>query len=325
MTRGLSLLLLLLSAVAVHAGASCPRSCATLQRNCLAFARAALAQARPACTGDAARACRQTARHAFKDDAAACRHAAAACRPCCRLGGVNECARQRGVPLAEGPQQVGDPVHGRELLLAGDYMTCGIPYKVWQVAPGLIADGFGSPATAPRIADRPGRNADLPYFLNEFTTPEGADVVSGNCLMCHGGTFDGQLVVGLGNATADFTAGAGGGATSVPVDDALLDALGLDDAERGQLRKIAARGAVLGARTHMRTIGMNPAEMFAVILMVHHDRDTLAWSDTEVTPLTVVDGDGRPIADPRVTSDPPPWWRVHKKHEIGRASCRERV
>src|SRR5439155_17081238 len=56
--------------------------------------------------------------------------------------------------------------------------------------------------------------------------------------------------------------------------------------------------------------------MLAVILMVHHDRDTLAWSDVPVTPLVIKDHDGRPIENPLVTSDPPPWWRVHKKNAL---------
>jgi mono/diheme cytochrome c family protein len=134
--------------------------------------------------------------------------------------------------------------------------------------------------------------------------------------MCHGGVIDGQLVIGLGNATADFTEGAGGGATSVPLTDALLDVLGLDDAERAQLEKIGARGRALGPLTHMRTVGMNPAELFAVILMVHHDRDTLTWSDTPYTPLVARDENGNMIDYPQLTSDPPPWWRAHKKNAL---------
>ena len=142
--------------------------------------------------------------------------------------------------------------------------------------PDIISGGFGGAGTAPRIPDRPGKNADMPYFLNVFTAPEnGAEVVNANCLMCHGGMVDGQLIIGLGNATADFTRGAGGGITDVPLTDDLLDLLGLDEAERSQLKKIGGRGAALGPLTKMRTIGMNPAELFAVILMVHHDRDTL--------------------------------------------------
>jgi hypothetical protein len=101
----------------------------------------------------------------------------------------------------------------------------------------------------------------------------------------------------------------------VPLTDDLLDLLGLDDLERAHLRD-RSRGGVLGPRSKMRTIGMNPAEIFAVVLMVHHDRDTLAWSDTEVTPYNVRDAAGAPIADPRMTSDPPPWWRAHKKNAL---------
>lgn len=305
--------LLTASAARAAAPASCRKGCATLQTNCMGFARGELAATRDAC-GD--RACRRRAARAFRDEKKACGKARAACRPCCKDGGVNECARRAGAVLEAEPQVGGDPVRGRELLLGGDYMTCGIPYKVWSLGKDLISGGFGGPANAPRIPDRPGRNADMPYFLNVFTAPDGAEVVNANCLMCHGGTIDGQLVVGLGNATADFTAGAGGGATGIPVTDTLLDALGLDPIERGQLRKIAARGGVLGPLTHMRTVGMNPAELFAVILMVHHDRDTLAWSDTPLAPLEPLDETGTPIADPRLTSDPPPWWRAHKKHGL---------
>jgi cytochrome c5 len=211
----------------------------------------------------------------------------------------------------------GDAALGRDLLLGGDFMTCGIPYKVYRTVPDIISGGFGGAGTAPRIPDRPGKNADMPYFMNVFTAPEnGAEVVNANCLMCHGGMADGKLTIGLGNATADLTRGAGGGVTGVALTDDLLDLLGLDEAERSQLKKIGGRGAALNPLTRMRTIGMSPAELFAVILMVHHDRETLAWSDTPLTPLIAYDGMGGTIDDPRLTSDPPPWWRVHKKNAL---------
>jgi mono/diheme cytochrome c family protein len=299
---------------APSAAKACRKSCRTLQQNCVVAARAARTAARPVCAGD--RACRQDAAKAFERTVGECRTARTACAPCCDLGGVNECARRTAVPLAAEPQVGGDPVRGRELLLGGDYMTCGVPYKVYQSVPGVIAGGYGGGADAPKIPDRPGKNAAMPYYLNVFTAPDGAEVVNGNCLMCHGGLFDGQLHVGLGNATADFTAGAGGAATGIPVTDALIDALGLDPIERAQLEKIASRGRALGPLTKMRTVGQNPAELFAVILMVHHDRETLAWSDVPLAPLTPRDEHGQPIADPRLTSDPPPWWRAHKKHAL---------
>ena len=226
-----------------------------------------------------------------------------------------------GAELPTAPQSSGDPVRGREILLGGDFMTCGIPFKLWNnpLFKDFIASGFGGSEDAPRIADRPGKNADMPYFLNVFTSPEnGAEVINANCLVCHGGQFNGQLYVGLGNGALDFTEGAGGGNGNIPITDQLLNLFGLDEAEKAQLRKTFQRAAVLGPLTNMRTVGMNPAEMFAVILMVHHDRETLEWSDEEVTPLTVYDHDGSVMNndDVRITSDPPPWWRAHKKNAL---------
>jgi hypothetical protein len=175
---------LLLLAAADLAGAAssavkaCRKSCGTLRENCLVAAKAARSAARPACAGD--RACKRDAAKRYKRSLGECRTARSACLPCCKLGGPNECARRTGVALAAEPQVGGDPIRGRELLLGGDYMTCGVPYKVYQSVPGVIAGGYGGGADAPRIADRPGKNAAMPYYLNVFTSPEGAEVVNGN-------------------------------------------------------------------------------------------------------------------------------------------------
>ncbi|MCW5891207.1 MAG: hypothetical protein KIT14_11735 [bacterium] len=311
---GFVMLAALVAWPAAAAAKPCVKACTTLERNCAGFARTAFKSARAAC---ADRDCRKTAKRTHRTATAECRAARKACRPCCKIGSPNACAQKTGVRLAAEPQETGDPALGRDLLLGGDYMTCGIPYKVWELTPEIIAGSYGNAADAPRIPGRPGDNAALPYFLNVFEAPDsGARVVAANCLMCHGSEFDGTFHLGLGNATADFTAGAGGAATGIDLTDAFMDLLGLDDAERAQLQKIAGRGAALSGLTRMRTVGMNPAELFAVILMVHHDRDTLAWSDEPLAPLTPRDHQGQPLADPRLTSDPPPWWRVHKKNAL---------
>src|SRR5919201_2224026 len=224
MLMALFVMLPVLGHAAPSAKKVCARSCRTLQTNCLGFARAELTAAQAACAGD--KACRRTARQAFKTDSGECRDARKACKPCCKLGGVNECARGQAVAIPAETQEPGDPVRGRDILLNGDYMTCGVPFKVVSQFPDFVAAGYGGTASAPRIPDRTRRNAQLPFFLNAFVASHGAEVVNGNCLMCHGGIFDGQLVIGLGNATADFTIGAGGGAGGVPITDALLDFLG---------------------------------------------------------------------------------------------------
>ncbi len=221
-----------------------------------------------------------------------------------------------GVHLPAEPQEAGDPENGRRLLLNGDFMTCGIPWSLYSnpVWGPVVSGGFGA-TTVDRIPGREGKNADMPYSLNVFTAPDGAEVVNANCLMCHGGKFDGQVVVGLGNATADFTGRLGGNSTG-PLDPGILDLLGLTPAEEANLNKMLGRAATLAPATVMRSVGNNPAELYAVILMVHHDRDTLAWSDEPVTQIHPVDVDGSPITDYTLTSDPPPWWRAHKKNAL---------
>ena len=118
-----------------------------------------------------------------------------ACRACCAGNGPNDCAWRHGAVLPEEPadsSEGGSIEAGRRELLEGDYMTCGIPYKLWQVDSfrDFVAGGFGGDATAPRIEDRAAPNGELPYFLNAFTSPDGVQVVNGNCLMCHGGTHE---------------------------------------------------------------------------------------------------------------------------------------
>jgi mono/diheme cytochrome c family protein len=297
---------------------ACMQGCRVLQAGCVEDVQEAYATAKAACEeAGGGRECARDAKQTRKTADRACRkYTKKTCKPCCQTGSINECRRAEGALLPAEPQAGGDPVRGRQLLLEGDYMTCGVPAKLWDAGfASFITGGFGGDPDAPRIEGRSGRNADLPYFATAFTAANGAEVINGNCLMCHGGVFDGQLVIGLGNAVADFTGGAGGG-TPGGLPDEVLEQLGLDDAEKAQFNLIAQRAAVLAGRTRMRTIGQNPAELLAVILMVHHDRDTLAWSDEEVTPFVIRDRNGDPIADPRLTSDPPPWWRAHKKNAL---------
>src|SRR5262245_46433130 len=104
---------------------TCRKSCATLQANCLDVARGVLSSARAACAGE--RTCRRAALRAFRGERVTCRKARTRCRPCCALGGVNECARRAGAVLPAEPQSGGGPGHGRELLLGGGHMTGRVP------------------------------------------------------------------------------------------------------------------------------------------------------------------------------------------------------
>lgn len=248
----------------------------------------------------------------------------ASCLVACSGGGGNsdlssaEQFAETGAVLEATPQLQGDPVRGRQLLLGGAYMECGIPYRVMQL-PGLteiLAAQWGNPDILDPMPGREGNGSELPYWMNTFINSDGAEVVNANCLLCHGGKFDGEFIMGLPNANADFTGGVGGAAAgSIPTE--LFDLLGFSAAEQASIDKLVERAAIVGETTRMRTVGHNPAEQLAIKLMVHHDRDTLAWSDEPYTEFVHKNHDGTArTEDNVVTSDPGPWWRVKKKNAL---------
>jgi mono/diheme cytochrome c family protein len=222
-----------------------------------------------------------------------------------------------GEQLPASPQSVGDPVRGRELLLEGEYLSCGIPLKLYQdpTFGPVIRTALGVSADSKSLGERVAEDADLPYFISAFKTAEGVDVVSTNCLSCHGGVIDGEVVIGLGNAAVDYTQGIGAqGGQAVP--DSVLEAAGLSVAEIAAFKKIASRSAVVGPFATMRTVGNNPAEQMTAVLLAHHDQKTLAWSETPLVEIAPRHPDGTPMTDVILTSDAPPWWRVHKKNAL---------
>jgi len=223
------------------------------------------------------------------------------------------------IHLPPEPFEEGDAEKGWHALTHEGFMSCGLPWALWDhdLAGFLAKDMLVGSNEVVTLPDRSGNNADLPHILTAFTTSDGVDVVNLNCLQCHAGFFNGEMVLGLGNATADFTGPSDDTDTSsFDFDEDLLLNFGLNPGEVAEFQKIAARFAVLAPDIRMRTIGHNPAEILAVRLMLHHDVNTLAWSDEPLTDPTVYAVDGGVIDDPLVTSDPPPWWRSSKKNAL---------
>jgi hypothetical protein len=196
-------------------------------------------------------------------------------------------------PIAASPQAQGDPKAGYDALTNAAYITCGLPYSVYQQSAPK------TPASE-RLPGRSGHNADLPYRFNTYTTPAGVELVVGNCLTCHAGYFNGQLIVGLGNEAIDFTEDR----------SAAIESTGIyvqDGPEAVEWRKWADRMQSISPYIITDTLGANPAINLTWVLLAHHDPKTLAWSKT---PL---------IAPPSRTVLPvstPPWWRMRKKHAM---------
>jgi mono/diheme cytochrome c family protein len=232
------------------------------------------------------------------------------------IGGSSAAPWEHGAVLPAPPQGTGDPERGRHELLNGNFMSCGIPYKLWEnpLAAPLVQQTLGAD-DALTIPGRTGKNATMPYNVNVFVTSDGAEVMNLNCLHCHGGSFNGELVVGLGDPTRDFTDGMGGSLDPDSM-EALLPLLGFTPAEQHNTEKMLQTIRALEGRTQMHTVGNNPADSLAAVLIEHRHPETLAWSEEPLLEVTFYGDDGQPLADARFTSDPPPWWRSRKKHAL---------
>lgn len=196
-------------------------------------------------------------------------------------------------PLPVATQRDGDPALGYEILLNRGYVSCGVPSEAYAAS---------GPRRGPEpgLAGRLGRNAELPYDLNATVNADGVELVVSNCLACHGGRFDGELVIGLGNAFADFTVD--------PV--RAIEGVGLlveDGAPAEAWRRWADRIAAIAPYMVTDTVGVNPAPNLTMALMAHRDPRTLRWHDEpRLEP---------PAREPLPTAVPP-WWRMQKKHAM---------
>lgn len=200
-----------------------------------------------------------------------------------------------GWPIPATAQVPGDPEAGEWALLHEGYVTCGIPYELF----GLAAPLLGSMASEEPWPGRTGKSAEVPYNWTVHVAASGAEIVSLNCLECHAGRFNGELVMGLGRADADFTANMGEALAGLPIVDFGIPGM-------TELAEMIERYQVVGDHMVMYTVGTNPADKLAVVLGAHRDAETLAWHDepSYVVPEIVV-----PV-------DTPPWWRTAKKNGL---------
>lgn len=197
-----------------------------------------------------------------------------------------------GTPIAPTEPPAGNPDAGLTALLEDDYVDCGIPYDLFMLGKGLL----GTYADAEAWDWRPGKNANVPYNWNVITSDGGTDLAVMNCLTCHAGKIDGELVIGLGRTDVDYTGDFSGSLGAIPELPDITDA-------GKELNKFRSRYEAVGPYIQMYTVGTNPALMVAVLLAAHYNPYTLAWSDEPLVEVNV----------PMIPADTPPWWRVAKK------------
>lgn len=213
--------------------------------------------------------------------------------PACRDGAEPQVPKATVGPVPATAQRDGDPALGYAVIVGNEYMSCGLPYAAWRRVSPPAADAITLPG-------RDGANARLPYSLSVHRNDQGIEIISANCFACHAATFAGELVIGLGNESLDFTA------DPMPAIDAVGSYVGAG-AETEAWRKWAERIGAIAPYMVTDTIGVNPAPNLTLALIAHRDPATLAWSPT-------------PLLEPPPRSplpvSVPPWWRMAKKHAL---------
>lgn len=204
------------------------------------------------------------------------------------------------IPASE--QRVGNATVGYEYLVSGEYMSSGVPYDVFVA---------GNGENNQNLLNRNGDNAIIPHDYTAASASNGVRIVSPNCMSCHSGFLDNELMVGLGNHSGDFTINRANEIELVSTGVSLLYGQNSDEWEAfDQFRKgILA----IGPTTTTQVVGANPADRITQVLASHRDKNTLEWSDS---PYVALDEDIIP-------TDVPAWWLLKKKnamfyHGLGR-------
>jgi hypothetical protein len=211
----------------------------------------------------------------------------------------------RPTPIPFTAQRPGNPADGYRALTSREWVGCGVPALYYDLLKAALPDRW-----LPKIATLPGRASGqegLPYFLNRFTTKGGVEVLAPNCLICHAGRINGDLVVGLGNSDGRYQPFG-------PEISKLTRWVQWGSwlyfwspSRRAEMAKVGDRMAAVAPYMTVPVVGSNPANNLAWALVRHHDPQTLAWSDQANLPPPPVD------APP---ADVPPWWRMRKKNAM---------
>jgi len=201
---------------------------------------------------------------------------------------------QKWKHIPPSPQRNGDPQAGYEYMVYGDYLDSGIPYDAYMNIAGTSSN---------RLA-RTGDNAALDFTHNAVTAPNGVRVVTTNCLNCHSQMLNGELVVGLGNATSDYTVDQ---TTNLALVDFTLKGMYGENSKEWDAYKNYSRGLnAISSEIVTEVRGVNPADKLAVTLSSYLNKHDLTW----------LGGGQLPIPDEVVPSDVPAWWLLRKKNAM---------
>ena len=198
------------------------------------------------------------------------------------------------VYLEPSNQRPGDPAKGYNYLIYGDYVSSGVPLKIYRQGTRNSRFDLG----------RKGVSQGIPFNFNVVTTADSAQFVVPNCLTCHAEMLDGQLVIGLGNNTADHTEYNASQFRAATL--AIAMKYGKRSPEWKGFQTLSRSHESIGRLILTQTRGVNPADKIFASLAAHRRASDLTWLDDKQfdVPTDVV------------PTDVPAWWLMKKKNAL---------
>ena len=197
------------------------------------------------------------------------------------------------VPIPPSKQRTGNPDSGYHYIITGDYVNSGIPFNFYSL-------GFKKEKI--NILNREGENAQVRYDFNVVKARNGENVVVPNCLQCHADFFDGNLIIGLGNSTGDFTKTKNLKAYG----KMLRTYLKLSPKKYEAAKEALTVARTIGDDFYTEVTGVNPADRLTALLVAHRDPVSFAWNEK-------ASGD---LPKQVIPSDVPAWWLLKKKNAM---------
>jgi mono/diheme cytochrome c family protein len=205
-------------------------------------------------------------------------------------------------PLPEGTsyipssaQRSGDAGAGRTYLIQGDYISSGIPHDIYKMA---------YPSNNANVLNRTGDNATIDPGFTAVNAPNGVRVVAPNCMQCHASSINGNFIVGLGNAGANFTSDQ---SSLIPfVDGMVTFTYGANSPEWDAYEPFRKAILAIGPEVVTEVRGVNTADNLAAVLAAHRNPETLEWIDNPTMAMP----------DAIIPTDVPPWWNMKKKNAM---------
>ncbi|MBS1654828.1 MAG: c-type cytochrome [Bacteroidetes bacterium] len=198
-------------------------------------------------------------------------------------------------PIPASKQRSGNAEAGYNYITTGDYVKSGVPLNMYNLALGKNKDN---------LLHRDSLNAGVRYDFNVVNADNGEKIVVPNCLQCHAEVFNGQLMIGLGNSTGDFTKDQK--LNSKTLEKVVLTYLKLNKKKYEAAKEFVTVGQAIGDQLFTDVAGVNPADRLAALLIAHRDPNTLQWNDKASVDLP----------SEVIPSDVPAWWLLKKKNAM---------